>query len=72
VCVAVGFGCCIMRGCTVIRMLVTNADIIKVMQFIVFFIWHDSCPEKALRFLLSIYDSNESIDFVHGKSKNFY
>jgi hypothetical protein len=22
-------------------------------------------------FLLSIYDSNESIDFVHGKSKNF-
>jgi hypothetical protein len=23
-------------------------------------------------FLLSIYDSNESIDFVNGKSKNFY
>jgi hypothetical protein len=24
------------------------------------------------RFLLSIYDSNESIDFVLGKSKNLY
>jgi hypothetical protein len=23
-------------------------------------------------FLLSIYDSNESIDFIHGKSTNFY
>jgi hypothetical protein len=28
------------------------------------------CVEKG--FLLSIYDSIESIDFVHGKPKNFY
>jgi hypothetical protein len=28
--------------------------------------------EVKMAFLLSIYDSNESIDFVHGKSKIFY
>jgi hypothetical protein len=27
---------------------------------------------KTILFLLSIYDSNESIDFVHGKSKTFF
>jgi hypothetical protein len=31
----------------------------------------DVIPIKKVIFLLSIYDSNESIDFVHGKSKNF-
>jgi hypothetical protein len=32
----------------------------------------DKLKSQFLWFLLSIYDSNESIDFVHGKSKIFY